>query len=142
MPRASIIWLAPAVKVVRPVTRRLHLDCVRCAKDWHLGITLGVCLSVSMERFHPACEPISPLTYLVMPIQMRCPNPANNTYCQSDYWNDQNCGKHWNRLRNQFAKQIGKQSDQTESNEKRDKTVDRQADKDISFFTLSSHVVK
>jgi|GEM_PF-2710087 hypothetical protein len=49
VPRASIIWLAHAVKVVRPAARRLHLDCVRFAKDWHLGITLGVCLSVSME---------------------------------------------------------------------------------------------
>jgi hypothetical protein len=45
LPRASIIWLAPAVKVVRPVTRRLHLDRVRYAIGWHLGITLGVCMS-------------------------------------------------------------------------------------------------
>ena len=45
LPRASIIWLAPAVKVVRPVTRRLHLDRVRFAIGWHLGITLGVCMS-------------------------------------------------------------------------------------------------
>ncbi len=45
VPRASIIWLAHAVKVVRPATRRLHLDCVRSAKGWHLGITLGVCMS-------------------------------------------------------------------------------------------------
>jgi hypothetical protein len=45
VPRAPIIWLAHAVKVVRPVTRRLHLDRVRSAKGWHLGITLGVCMS-------------------------------------------------------------------------------------------------
>jgi hypothetical protein len=45
VPRASIIWLAHAVKVVRPVTRRLHLDRVRFAIEWHLGITLGVCMS-------------------------------------------------------------------------------------------------
>jgi len=45
VPRASIIWLAHAVKVVRPAARRLHLDRVRCAKEWHLGITLGVCMS-------------------------------------------------------------------------------------------------
>jgi hypothetical protein len=43
--RASIIWLAHAVKVVRPAARRLHLDCVRSAKGWHLGNTLGVCMS-------------------------------------------------------------------------------------------------
>ena len=61
VPRASIVWLAHAVKVVSPVTRRLHLDRVRCARDWHLGITLGVCKSVSMERFHHACESISAL---------------------------------------------------------------------------------
>lgn len=45
VPRASIIWLAPAVKVVRPAARRLHLDRVRFAIGWHLGITLGVCMS-------------------------------------------------------------------------------------------------
>jgi hypothetical protein len=45
VPRASIIWLAHTVKVVRPAARRLHLDCVRSAKGWHLGITLGVCMS-------------------------------------------------------------------------------------------------
>jgi len=45
VPRASIVWLAHAVKVVRPATRRLHLDCVRCARDWHLRITLEVCMS-------------------------------------------------------------------------------------------------
>lgn len=45
VPRASIIWLAHAVKVVRPAARRLHLDRVRFAKGWHLGITLGVCMS-------------------------------------------------------------------------------------------------
>jgi hypothetical protein len=45
VPRAFIIWLAPAVKVVRPAARRLHLDRVRFAMDWHLGITLGVCMS-------------------------------------------------------------------------------------------------
>ena len=43
--RASIIWLAPAVNVVRPATRRLHIDYARFAKGWHLGITLGVCMS-------------------------------------------------------------------------------------------------
>ena len=41
----SAARLAPAVKVVRPAARRLHLDCVRFAKGWHLGITLGVCMS-------------------------------------------------------------------------------------------------
>jgi hypothetical protein len=45
VPRASIIWLAHAVKVVRLNFRRLHLDRVRSAKGWHLGITLGVCMS-------------------------------------------------------------------------------------------------
>ena len=45
VPRASIIWLAHAVKVVRPAALRLHLDRVRFAKGWHLGITLGVCMS-------------------------------------------------------------------------------------------------
>ena len=45
VPRASIIWLAHAVKVVRPAARRLHLDRVRYAIGWHLGITLGVCMS-------------------------------------------------------------------------------------------------
>jgi hypothetical protein len=45
VPRASIIWLAPAVKVVLLSTRRLHLDRVRFAMGWHLGITLGVCMS-------------------------------------------------------------------------------------------------
>jgi hypothetical protein len=49
VPRASIIWLAHAVKVVRPAARRLHLDRVRCAKGWHLGITLGVCMSCVRE---------------------------------------------------------------------------------------------
>ena len=61
VPRASIIWLAPAVKVERSSTPRLHLDRVRFAIEWHLGITLGVCMSVSMERFHHACESISAL---------------------------------------------------------------------------------
>ena len=28
-----------------PLTRRLHLDRVRFAIGWHLGITLGVCMS-------------------------------------------------------------------------------------------------
>ena len=41
----SILWLAHAVKVVRPAARRLHLDRVRFAIGWHLGITLGVCMS-------------------------------------------------------------------------------------------------
>ncbi len=45
VPRASIIWLAHAVNVVRPAARRLHIDCVRFTKGWHLGITLGVCMS-------------------------------------------------------------------------------------------------
>jgi hypothetical protein len=45
VPRASILWLAHAVKVVRPAARRLHLDRVRFAMGWHLGITLGVCMS-------------------------------------------------------------------------------------------------
>ena len=45
VPRASIIWLAPAVKVERSSTPRLHLDRVRFAIGWHLGITLGVCMS-------------------------------------------------------------------------------------------------
>jgi len=48
VPRASIIWLTRAVKVVRPglcLPVRLHLDCVRFAKEWHLGITLGVYMS-------------------------------------------------------------------------------------------------
>jgi hypothetical protein len=45
VPRASIIWLAPAVKVERSFTPRLHLDRVRYAIGWHLGITLGVCMS-------------------------------------------------------------------------------------------------
>jgi hypothetical protein len=45
VPRASIIWLAHAVKVVRPAAGRLHLDRVRFAIEWHLGITLGVCMS-------------------------------------------------------------------------------------------------
>ena len=44
VPRASIIWLAHAVKVVRLNFRRLHLDRVRFAIGWHLGITLGVCM--------------------------------------------------------------------------------------------------
>jgi hypothetical protein len=47
VPRAFIIWLAHAVNVVRPAARRLHIDRVRCAKGWHLGITLGVCMSGS-----------------------------------------------------------------------------------------------
>jgi hypothetical protein len=45
VPRASIIWLAHAVNVVRPASRRLHIDRARFAKGWHLGITLGVCMS-------------------------------------------------------------------------------------------------
>lgn len=45
VPRASIIWLALAVNVVRPAARRLHIDRARFAKEWHLGITLGVCMS-------------------------------------------------------------------------------------------------
>ena len=45
VPRAFIIRLAHAVKVVRPAARRLHLDRVRYAIGWHLGITLGVCMS-------------------------------------------------------------------------------------------------
>jgi hypothetical protein len=45
VPRASIIWLAHAVNVVRPAASRLHIDRVRFAKGWHLGITLGVCMS-------------------------------------------------------------------------------------------------
>ena len=28
-----------------PCIRRLHLDCVRFAIGWHLGITLGICMS-------------------------------------------------------------------------------------------------
>jgi hypothetical protein len=83
-----------------------------------------------------------PICNSVVPIQIRSPNAANNTYYQSYYWNGQDCGKHWNRLQNQFAKQIGEQSDQADPNENRDQAVDRQADKHISFFTLSSHVVK
>ena len=45
VPRASIIWLARAVNVVRPAARRLHIDCARFAKGRHLGNTLGVCMS-------------------------------------------------------------------------------------------------
>jgi hypothetical protein len=45
VPRASIILLAHAVKVERSSTLRLHLDRVRFAMGWHLGITLGVCIS-------------------------------------------------------------------------------------------------
>jgi hypothetical protein len=46
VPRASIIWLAPAVKVERSSTPRLHLDCARFAKTGlRLGNTLGVCMS-------------------------------------------------------------------------------------------------
>jgi hypothetical protein len=32
VPRASIIWLARAVNVVRPAARRLHIDCAPFAK--------------------------------------------------------------------------------------------------------------
>jgi hypothetical protein len=45
VPRASIIWLTHAVNVARPAAARLHIDRVRFAKGWHLGITLGVCMS-------------------------------------------------------------------------------------------------
>jgi hypothetical protein len=46
VPRASIIWLARAVNVVRPATPRLHIDCAPFAKNrLRLGITLGVCMS-------------------------------------------------------------------------------------------------
>ena len=45
MPRASILWLAPAVKVERSFTPHLHLDRLRSAKGMRLGITLGVCMS-------------------------------------------------------------------------------------------------
>ncbi len=55
MPRASIIWLAHAVKVVRPAVPRLHLDRVRFAKGWHLGITLGICMS-GFENFAFRCK--------------------------------------------------------------------------------------
>jgi hypothetical protein len=33
VPRAFIIWLVRAVKVERPATPRLHLDCARFAKE-------------------------------------------------------------------------------------------------------------
>jgi hypothetical protein len=55
VPRASIIWLAHAVKVVRPAALRLHLDRVRFAKGWHLGNTLGVCMS-GFENFAFGCQ--------------------------------------------------------------------------------------
>ena len=45
VPRAFITWLAHAVKVVRPAARRLHFDGARFAKGWHLGNTLGICMS-------------------------------------------------------------------------------------------------
>jgi hypothetical protein len=47
VPLASIIWLAHAVNVVRPAARRLHIDRARFAKGWHLGNTLGACMSGS-----------------------------------------------------------------------------------------------
>lgn len=47
VPRASIIWLARAVNVVRPVTLRLHIDCARSARDGRLGFTLGICTVLS-----------------------------------------------------------------------------------------------
>ncbi len=47
VPRASIIWLAHAVNVVRPAARRLHIDRARFAKGWHLVNTLGACMSGS-----------------------------------------------------------------------------------------------
>ena len=34
-----------------PCTRRLHLDRVRSAIGWHLGITLGVCMSVVLQFY-------------------------------------------------------------------------------------------
>ncbi|MFZ1074138.1 MAG: hypothetical protein WAO21_11995 [Verrucomicrobiia bacterium] len=47
VPRASIIWLARAVNVVRPVSLRLHIDCARSARDGRLGFTLGICTVLS-----------------------------------------------------------------------------------------------
>lgn len=47
VPRASIIWLARAVNVVRPVTLRLHIDRARSARDGRLGFTLGICTVLS-----------------------------------------------------------------------------------------------
>jgi hypothetical protein len=32
---------------VRPAARRLHIDRARFAKGWHLGNTLGACMSGS-----------------------------------------------------------------------------------------------
>ena len=55
VPRASIIWLAPAVKVVLPTPVRLHLDRVHYAIGWHLGITLGVCMSGLEKWMAQAC---------------------------------------------------------------------------------------
>src|SRR5205807_1522380 len=45
VPHASIIWLARAVNVVRPVALRLHFDRVRIAKGGRLRFTLAVCMS-------------------------------------------------------------------------------------------------
>ena len=42
VPRASIVWLARAVNVVRPATLRLHIDRARFAKGGRLGNTLGI----------------------------------------------------------------------------------------------------
>jgi hypothetical protein len=47
VPRASIVWLARAVNVVRPATPRLHIDRARYAKGGRLGNTLGICMSGS-----------------------------------------------------------------------------------------------
>jgi len=52
VPRASIIWLARAVDVVRPVAVRLHIDCARFANGGRLGITLGMC-TFGLETFAP-----------------------------------------------------------------------------------------
>ena len=57
VPRASIIWLAHAVNVVRPVALRLHIDRVRFAKGGRLRFTLVVCTS-GLEIFSMIGRPI------------------------------------------------------------------------------------
>jgi len=41
VPRASIVWLARAVNVVRPAARRLHIDGTRSAMGRRLGRHVG-----------------------------------------------------------------------------------------------------
>ena len=45
VPRAAMIWPALAIRLCALHPFRLHLDRVRSAIGWHLGITLGVCVS-------------------------------------------------------------------------------------------------